>query len=387
VPERIAGTEGLSEATDAFRTAMDAESPSRSVRRTARKSEAEEDNRQDLEDVFPNRQMDRSEAEGGADDDPEPVRRARAERQGGKQNFGEVEDEDEGEDDPTEGDDPEPEDEPEDEPDEPEDEDEEEGEEQTAEFNPNLIVRVNVDGKPIEVSLGEALNGYIRQETFHQRVGEVSNAAKVLYQAKQELDGKLAEHIDQSNALLQIVETFMPQEPNWEEQWRANPQNASYLKFQWDEIQKKLDSVRESRARAEAERAAIYQERIGHYISANRAKMAASHPEWRNERIWRRDQESMYRTAYDEGYSPEEVAQLYDARAMNILLDASKYRRMMKNKPKPVRQHATPTRQHGATPQRGNVSRTFDRAEKRLSRTASLKDAERAFQGILDREG
>ena len=33
---------------------------------------------------------------------------------------------------------------------------------------------VVVDGHPFEVTLGEALNGYVRQETFHRRLGELN---------------------------------------------------------------------------------------------------------------------------------------------------------------------------------------------------------------------
>ena len=36
---------------------------------------------------------------------------------------------------------------------------------------------VIVDGQPTEVSLGEALNGYVRQETFHRRMTELSQSA------------------------------------------------------------------------------------------------------------------------------------------------------------------------------------------------------------------
>ena len=36
------------------------------------------------------------------------------------------------------------------------------------------VHEVVVDGHPFEVTLGEALNGYVRQETFHRRLGEVN---------------------------------------------------------------------------------------------------------------------------------------------------------------------------------------------------------------------
>src|SRR5262245_29187326 len=107
----------MSEATEAFRSAMDAESGGRSIKRRVHKSNDEQDNRQSIDDVFPNRMMDRSEGEGSPDDVPDVVRKAREKAgQDGKKNFGEVEDDEpEEREAPTEDDAP-PEDEDDDEP-------------------------------------------------------------------------------------------------------------------------------------------------------------------------------------------------------------------------------------------------------------------------------
>lgn len=382
--ERLGGTEGISQATEAFRASMDAETPGRSIKRSARKTAAEEENRQDIEEVFPNRRLDRSEPEGGADDVPEPVQRARAERQAGNADFGQVEDDEAPPLDPNEGTEEESEEEPDEEEEAPEDE-EEEAEAHPEGFDPNQMVRVVVDGQPVEVSMGEMANGYIRTETFHRRMSELGEGVKAFHAQKMEFDGTLAYHVQRAEALEAMVQSFMPHEPDWDAQFHTNPTEASYLKYQWDEIQKKLHGVMQSKAEAQAQRDALLSERLNQFIHANKHRVASWHPEWRSEKQWRRDNDSMRRTAMSVGYTENDLAQLYDARGMEILLKASRYDRMMAAKPKPVRQHVTPTRNNGATPSR-NVSRSFDRAEKRLSRSGSIKDAEAVFQGILDRE-
>src|SRR5215472_7879689 len=48
-------------------------------------------------------------------------------------------------------------------------------------------VRVTVDGKPKEVSLGEAIKGYIRVDTFHQRLQEVDNERSTVRAERGEL--------------------------------------------------------------------------------------------------------------------------------------------------------------------------------------------------------
>lgn len=377
--DHLGGSEGMSEATDAFRASMDAESPSRSKQGRSQK----EPERQDIEEVFPQRNMDRSEQEGGADDEPEVVKRARAQRR----DSGDDEIDAPGPNDPDEedvgqeyADEEEPEDDGQPEPDEDEDE-----EPESAEIDADQIVRVLIDGQPHEVSLGEAVKGYIRQETFHRRMGELSNGVAHMHQAKLSLDNERADFVEKSKALENYIEAFMPQEPNWEELYRANPTNFAYLKHQWDTFQGQFQGLVQRRQIAEQQRQSAYMERLNQFANANRATLASEHPEWRAEKTWRRDTDSMRRTAKEAGYTDEEIGQLFDARAVRVLLKASRYDRMMAARPRPVRQLAPPSKRNGATPQR-NVSRSFERAEKRLSRAEGLSAAERAFERILDNE-
>src|SRR6188768_737899 len=158
----LGGTEGLGEATAAFDAAMDAESPSRSKQD---EGERQAPRRQDIEDIFPRRRMDRSEREGGANEVPEEVRQRRAEARARGQGVDEDAD---AEDDPRrapyedrEGQDEEgtPPEQDEEDYEEPEDE-EEPDEPEAAEADPNAVYRINVDGEPIEVTLDEMARGY-----------------------------------------------------------------------------------------------------------------------------------------------------------------------------------------------------------------------------------
>jgi hypothetical protein len=386
--EHLGGTEGMSEAREAFQSTMDAETPSRS--RTAK--EKPEEQRMDIEELFPSRRMDRREKEGGADTEPDIVRQRRAEaKQRNPEAQTEFEDEppprtptegtdeDEGDDD----DQPLPDDEdvPEDEA---EDEEPEEGRER-AQLDLDALVEVTVDGKPVEVSLKEALRGYIRQETFHQRVNEVAEASKVVHTQRNELVQYQQAFVERAQALEAYINEFMPSEPDWEQLYQQDPQNAHLYKLRWDKFAGQVRGLVEKRAATQQELAATYQTNLTNFAAANRVKLASSHPEWRNEKVWKRDHDSMRRTARSEGYSDDEINQLYDARGVNILLKAAKYDRLMASKPKPVQGSGHPSKRSASTPSR-NLTRSFERAEKRLSRTGSVNDAAAVFESILDRE-
>lgn len=377
----LGGTQGVSDATDAFQAAMDAESPSRS--KQAR--EEKRDETMPLEEIFPARRMDRSAGEGGANDIPEVVKRRRAEA---KANFGEVDetprepieaaDEDDLEDEQEE---PEVE--------EPEEEEEEQEEAAQGDLDLNQVVEVNVDGKPVQVSLDEALRGYIRQETFHQRMGDLANGVRQLEARRGEMSSYQQQFVERAQMLEQYVATFMPKEPDWEAIYAADPGQGARLERQWRTFMEQVGDLVAKREQTQRELQSSQSQNIRSFAEANRAHLAKAHPEWQTEKSWSRDQESMRRTARAVGYSDQEIDQLYDARGVEILLKAAKYDRLMATKPKPVRNgYGQPSRQNGATPAKGgNVSRSFERAEKRLSRTGSIKAAASVFEKILDTEG
>lgn len=402
----LGGTEGMSGARAAFDAAMDAETPSRSKAGQERKAPE----RMTMDELFPRRELDRSEPEGGEKEGPPAaVKRAREEaRERGERVIDDetqprrkrarerAEDEDEPPRQPIEDDDEEgdelPEDDenepgPDDDEDGPED-DEEEGDDEEGSPDLAAIVEVMIDGQAHEVSLKEAVRGYIRNETFHRRMTELGEGVKALNVKNTELDGARQALVERAEALEAYVKEFMPAEPNWEELYRANPGEAAALERRWKTFQERIASLGQSRAQTQQELAARQMENLANFAQANRVKMVQNHPEWTNEKAWRRDHDSMRRTARAVGYTDQEIEQLYDARAVEVLYKASKYDRLMATKPRPVRNRSgKPTQGNGATPPKGrNVSRAFDRAEKRLSRTGSVRDAAGVFERILDHE-
>lgn len=384
----LGGTEGLSEARQAFEAVMDAESPTRS-RETKDKPREE---RVGLNDLFPRRQLDRSEPEGGRDDDvPEVVKRARAEARQGNRNFGE--EDSPGPRDPIEGNDEgEEEDDstglPDDEP--PlDEEDEDDAQQQRAgDIDLDQVVEVTVDGQPVQVSLKEALGGYIRTETFHRRLGELSQGAQALHQQRGEMANYQQMFVERAAALEEYVKAFMPKEPDWDSLYAQNPGAAAQYERKWRTFVQQVEALSGARETTQRELTASNAASLQNYVAVNRTNMFRAHPEWREEKVWKRDHESMRRTARSVGYADAEIDQLYDARGVEILHKAAKYDRLMAAKPRPVRNgfNSAPTKRNGATPQSRNVSRSLDRAEKRLSRTGSITAAADVFERILDNE-
>jgi hypothetical protein len=261
---------------------------------------------------------------------------------------------------------------------------EEEDKQETA-LDLGQIVAVNVDGQRAEVSLQEALNGYVRAETFHRRLNQLQEVAKEIENERAVLAQERNYYAELTPALLQQLYSMQPQEPDWDKLYAEDATSAAQLERQWRTYREKVQAlaqeherVTQEQQREEARKQAIFED-------AQRRQLSQWVPEWADNKRWDRDRKSMIRTAAAVGYSEAELGQLRDARPTMILLWASRYLELMRNKPKPARTQQGAMRP-GAISSRA-APNGLGRAEKRLQRSGSVRDAARAFEEDLNREG
>ncbi len=260
--------------------------------------------------------------------------------------------------------------------------DEEEEPEETA-LDLNQVVRVNVDGEPAEVSLQEALNGYIRAETFHRRLNQVGQVAQEIEKEREEVGQARAYYAQMIPALHKQLLSLQPPEPDWDKLYEENPAEAAKLERQWRTYREKMGQLNAEHQRVQEEQEREQQRRMAIYEDTERRKLVQAVPEWTDPKRWERDRRSMVRTALAAGYSEKELGELKDARATMILAKAAKYDQLMANKPKPVKRQGA--LRPGAISSRA-APNGLARAEKRLQRTGSVRDAAKAFEMDLDRE-
>jgi hypothetical protein len=340
------------EAVDAFETILDKENaPEKAPARRAKKDD------DGPEDLFPQREI---EGEPADEDDDGEIPEEYLDEDGRPKQP--VDDEDEEEEGPEE---------------------EEEEPAQTA-LDLDQIVRVNVDGEPAEVSLQEALNGYVRSETFHRRLNQLGQVAQQVQQERAELAQGREYYMRMIPALQQQLASLQPQEPDWDKLYEENPQEAARLERLWRSYREKMGKLTEEQQRVAQEQEQEQQRQIAIYEDTERRKLAQWVPEWTDPKRWERDRRAMIKTALAAGYSEKELGGLRDARATIVLAKAAKYDLLMANKPRPVKRQGS--LRPGAISSRAAPNGLL-RAEKRLQRSGNVRDAARAFEADLDREG
>src|SRR5579864_8825550 len=242
---------------------------------------------------------------------------------------------------------------------------------------------VTVDGRPMEVTLKQALEGYIRTETFHQRMNKVNEASQTVMAEAQRVANARDNYINQNAALEQEIMTLLPQEPNWDQEYAKDPASAHLLKKQFDAVGQKLQALRQSRMAAMQEKQAEVARNTETYAKNEFARFVMDN-KIPDENALRKEINSMRRTAMAHGFTEQEVATVYDSRMLSVLRKASKYDRLMAAKPKAVVPGKGRALTPGSAPRIGNAGRrNIDEAQSRLAKTGRIDDAASVFEKIL----
>ena len=244
---------------------------------------------------------------------------------------------------------------------------------------------VLIDGKPHEVTLAEALRGYVRTSTFHQRVAQLTEIKNNLDTYDAQLRANWAwwdkARADYEEDLAHLI----PAEPNWDQEFATNPSNAHGLQKIFQTLYAKLAESRQARAQREQAAAAETDRRIQKYAVDGFSKFVMDHiKSMPDEPSLKKNVQSMRRTAVAAGFSEYEVATVYDPRMLDILWKASKYDRMMMARPKAVIPGKGKTLTPGAATPIGNARRKgFDDAQRQLASSGRLDDAAEVFRRML----
>ena len=243
---------------------------------------------------------------------------------------------------------------------------------------------VVVDGHPQEVTLGEALNGYIRQETFHRRLTELTALRNALEEDHQRQQANWTLMMQAKEAYENDVRTMMPPEPNWDHEFLVNPQEAHRQQKIYQGLYAKLAQSQAERAQMAQIQAQEADRRLEKYAVDGFSRFVFD-SKIADKPALEKEISSMRRTAFAAGFSEQEVATVYDPRMLAILRKASKYDRMMAAaKPRAEVPGKGRTLTPGAATPLGNAPRRgLDEAQRRLASSGRLDDAAEVFRRIL----
>lgn len=198
------------------------------------------------------------------------------------------------------------------------------------------VFSVKVDGEEKQVTLDDLKRSYSGQAYIQKGMEEAAQQkkqAEQVYQALNEERQQLAQAFQQlqTNGVPQ-----MPQKPS-KELMNSDPiayfeQMEAYREAseQYQQFQQQSQALTQQQSEA--------QQRAQQAYRAEQAKILQQEiPEFSDPVKEKEMKEKLFRTGVDTyGYTPEEMSQITDARAVKVLADAMKYRQLQQNKGKAV---------------------------------------------------
>lgn len=244
------------------------------------------------------------------------------------------------------------------------------------------VYEVVVDGERVEVPLREALDGYIRQETFSRRLNSLNTFKDELAQYAHGVIEKRQQYIEKLDKAEQLINALMPTEPNWAEEYKRDPDGAAILQKQYNDFKAVIEHIGKEKSEISEQEKQDNDDAQKKYIERENARIINNHPHWKDEKVRAKDLQSMADTAMKAGFSQEEVLGTTDSRMISILYKAMKYDRIQANKPQPIKKAGAKPASPGAGSKR-TAPKALKSASQQLRRTGSVQDAASVMASLI----
>lgn len=263
-------------------------------------------------------------------------------------------------------------------------EDKEEGDEEEDELLSREF-QVMVGDEEVAVPLKTILDNYTDRETLSRHYSDLQETVATVRAEAERVAGLRSKAVEIYDDAIAVMKQIIPAEPDWDKLFQEDATKARALQKQYESFQKSVDEVVAKRNKAKADQQEAERGNEKEFAETEFTKFARS-CKWANAKERDKDIASMRKTALSAGMTEEEISRLYDSRYLMILRKASKYDRMVANKPKPV------VRNNGSKPNNSTTAPVrsgrggMNQAQRRLSQTGSLHDAVPVFHEIIRRK-
>ena len=264
-------------------------------------------------------------------------------------------------------------------------EQEEYEEEEEQEQTPTYRVKVGKD--EVEVPLDELLKGYSRTADYTRKTQEVAEQRKIVEAERQRIEeaNKLRDVYAQR---LQVIEQMLSQPDKAEDlaSLKENdPIGYAVRVAEQAEKDKQLAAVRAEQQRIAQQQQSEQSERLKAHLAGEAEKLQSAIPEFADPAKREVIKNDVRNYAKQIGFTDEELAQVYDSRAVLALYKAAQYDKLVANKTeatKKVVQAPRMMRPGSFTPE-ARESQEVKKTRDALRKSGRKDDAARLFERLL----
>jgi hypothetical protein len=268
-----------------------------------------------------------------------------------------------------------------------ESEEQEESYEEEEEQEQTPTYRVKVGKDEVEVPLDELLKGYSRTADYTRKTQEVAEQRKAVEAERQ--------RIEEANKLrdvyaerLKVIEQMLSQPEKAEDlaSLKENdPIGYAVRVAEQSEKEKQLAAVRAEQQRIAQQQQSEQSERLKAHLAAEAEKLQSAIPEFADAAKREVIKNDVRNYAKQIGFTDEELAQVYDSRAVLALYKAAQYDKLVANKTeatKKVVQAPRMMRPGSFTPE-ARESQEVKKTRDVLRKSGRKDDAARLFERLL----
>ena len=246
--------------------------------------------------------------------------------------------------------------------------------------------RVKAAGEEREVTLDELIKSYQLGTDYTKKSQAVAEERKVVEAERQRIEE--ARYLrDQYAERLQVIEQMLNQQPETE--------NLDYLKetdpigyavkvAELSQREKQLAQVRAEQARIYDQQQREQQEQLGQVVQAESRKLAEVIPEYADPQKGETLRRELREFGVKAGFSEQELANVYDSRAVLTLWKAMQYDKLQSAKPGITKKvNEAPKVMKSGVSQPRDSSDEMKKLKARAKQTGRVADAAKAFERFL----
>ena len=247
--------------------------------------------------------------------------------------------------------------------------------------------RVKVSGEEVEVSLDELLNGYSRTADYQKKTQSLAEQRKAVEAERVKID-EAAKTRETYAQRLQVIEQLLQQQDQNQDLASLKSEDPiAYAVAMAEKMErdKQLQAVQMERQRVQQEQQSHQQAQLQKHIQAEQAKLVEAIPEFKDDvkaEVVRRD---IRNYAKSQGFTDQELSQVYDSRAVLALYKAAQYDKLMAGKGVTSKKvaNAPKTIRPGTSNPQSSENETVKKEIAALRQSGNKKDAARLFERFL----
>ncbi len=247
--------------------------------------------------------------------------------------------------------------------------------------------RVKVDNEELEVDLDELIKGYSRTSDYTKKTQSLAEQRKQVEAERTKIE-EAAKLRDTYSQRLQVIEQMLSAQP--EEDLTAlkdsDPVGYAIKVAEKMEREKQLSAVRAEREAVQAKQAAEQQERLKAHLSQEAERLKAAIPDLADEVKGEVIRKEIRDYAKSNGWTDQELSQVYDHRAVIALYRAMQFEKLQKAKPAVQKKVAEAPKalKPGVGSQRiDKDSEMAKKLSKQLKQSGRTRDAAAIFERFL----